>query len=85
VEKIREVAAEKKVGAAQLALAWVLARGEDVVAIPGTTTRKHLEENLAATAIALSKDELARIDAVAPKGAAAGDRYSPQGMASVHR
>ncbi len=85
VEKIRELAAEKKVGAAQLALAWVLARGEDVVAIPGTTTRKHLEENLAATSIALSKDELARIDAVAPKGAAAGDRYPPQAMASVHR
>jgi len=85
VERIRELAAEKKVGAAQLALAWVLARGEDVVAIPGTTTRRHLEENAAAAAVALSKDDLARIDAVAPKGAAAGDRYHPQGMATVNR
>ncbi|HEX9050607.1 MAG TPA: aldo/keto reductase [Anaeromyxobacter sp.] len=85
VEKIRELAAEKKVLPAQLALAWVLARGKDLVAIPGTTTRRHLEENLAATAIPLSKDDLARIDAVAPRGAAAGDRYPPQAMASVHR
>ncbi len=85
VEKIRELAAEKKVGPAQLALAWVLARGKDLVAIPGTTTREHLEENLAAAPIRLSKEDLARIDAVAPKGAAAGDRYPPQAMASVHR
>src|SRR5512141_1907538 len=85
VDEIREIAAERKVGPAQLALAWVLARGEDLVAIPGTTTRRHLEENLAAASIRLSKDDLARIDAVAPKGAAAGDRYPPQAMASVHR
>ncbi len=85
VERIRELAADRKVGAAQLALAWVLARGKDVVAIPGTTTRKHLEENVAAAALALSKDELARIDAVAPKGAAAGDRYHAQGMTTVNR
>jgi aryl-alcohol dehydrogenase-like predicted oxidoreductase len=85
VERIREIAAERRVGAAQLALAWVLARGEDVVAIPGTTTREHLEENLAAASIRLSPDDLARIDAVAPKGAAAGERYHPQGMAAVNR
>jgi aryl-alcohol dehydrogenase-like predicted oxidoreductase len=85
VERIREIAAEKRVLPAQLALAWVLARGNDVVAIPGTTTRRHLEENLAAASIALTRDDLARIDAVAPKGAAAGERYAPQAMASVHR
>jgi aryl-alcohol dehydrogenase-like predicted oxidoreductase len=85
VERIREIAAERKVGAAQLALAWVLARGPDVVAIPGTTTRRHLEENVAAAGIQLSREDLARIDAVAPKGAAAGDRYHPQGMAALNR
>jgi aryl-alcohol dehydrogenase-like predicted oxidoreductase len=85
VERIRELAAERQVGAAQLALAWVLARGRDVVPIPGTTTRSHLEENVAAAAIALTPDELARIDAVAPKGAAAGDRYHAQGMAALNR
>ncbi len=85
VEKIRELAAEKKVRPAELALAWVLARGRDVVAIPGTTTREHLEENVAAASIRLSKEDLARIDAVAPKGAAAGDRYPAQAMSSVNR
>jgi len=83
VEKIREIAAEKKVKAAQLALAWVLA--QDVVPIPGTTMRTHLAENVAAASIRLSKEDLARIDAVAPKGAAAGARYPPQAMAAVHR
>jgi aryl-alcohol dehydrogenase-like predicted oxidoreductase len=82
VEKIREIAAEKGVEPAQLALAWVLAQG--VVPIPGTTTRAHLEENVAAAAIALSAEDLARIDAVAPKGAAAGDRYHAAGMATVN-
>jgi len=67
----------------QLALAWVLAQGKDIAPIPGTTTRAHLEENVAATAIALTEEDLARIDAVAPKGAAAGDRYPPPGMATV--
>jgi aryl-alcohol dehydrogenase-like predicted oxidoreductase len=69
----------------QLALAWVLAQGKDVVPIPGTTTRAHLEENVAATRIALSGEDLARIDAVAPKGAAAGERYHAAGMATVNR
>jgi aryl-alcohol dehydrogenase-like predicted oxidoreductase len=86
VEKINEMAREKGVKASQLALAWVLAQGADVVRIPGTTTRAHLEENAAATTgIALSKEDLARIDGVAPKGVAAGDRYAPQGMATVNR
>jgi len=68
-----------------LALAWVLAQGKDVAPIPGTTTRAHLEENVAAAAIALSSEELARIDRVAPKGAAAGDRYHAAGMATLNR
>jgi aryl-alcohol dehydrogenase-like predicted oxidoreductase len=85
VERIRELAREKGVKPAQLALAWVLRQGSDVVPIPGTTTRAHLEENVAAAAVALSKDDLARIDAVAPRGAAAGDRYPAAGMAMVDR
>jgi aryl-alcohol dehydrogenase-like predicted oxidoreductase len=85
VQKIREIAAEKKVEPAQLALAWVLAQGGDVVPIPGTTTRKHLDENVAAASIALSKEDLARIDAVAPRGAAAGARYPAAAMAAVNR
>ena len=85
VDRIRELAAEKGVRPSQLALAWVLAQGPDVVPIPGTTTRAHLEENAAATSISLSKDDLARIDKVAPKGAASGDRYPAAAMAAVHR
>jgi aryl-alcohol dehydrogenase-like predicted oxidoreductase len=84
VERIEEMARAKGVKPSQLALAWVLAQGKDIVPIPGTTTRAHLEENVAAAAIALTAEELARIDAVAPRGAAAGDRYPPQGMAAVN-
>jgi aryl-alcohol dehydrogenase-like predicted oxidoreductase len=76
VEKVKEIASEKGVSAAQLALAWVLAQGEDIVPIPGTTKVKNLEENVAATEIELSGDDLARIDEVAPKGVAAGERYA---------
>jgi aryl-alcohol dehydrogenase-like predicted oxidoreductase len=83
VERIRELAREKGVEASQLALAWVLSRGGDLVAIPGTTRVRHLEENVAALAIRLSPEDLARIDAVAPKGAAAGTRYPDAGMANV--
>ncbi|HEX9241246.1 MAG TPA: aldo/keto reductase [Anaeromyxobacter sp.] len=85
VERIRELASEKGVKPSQLALAWVLAQGKDVAPIPGTTTRAHLEENVAAAAIALSTEDLARIDRVAPKGAAAGDRYHAAGMATLNR
>jgi aryl-alcohol dehydrogenase-like predicted oxidoreductase len=85
VDRIREIAAEKGVKPSQLALAWVLAQGEDIVPIPGTTTRAHLEENVAATRIVLTKEDLARIDAVAPRGAASGDRYPPASMATVNR
>ena len=83
VEKIEEIAREKGVTPAQLAIAWVLAQGDDIVPIPGSKSRKHLEENIAAAEIELTREELARIDAVAPKGVAAGDRYP--NMALVNR
>ncbi len=83
VAKIEEIAREKKCSAAQLALAWVMAQGEDIVPIPGTKRRKYLEQNLDAANIKLSKDDLARIDRAAPKGAAAGMRYPERAMAAV--
>jgi aryl-alcohol dehydrogenase-like predicted oxidoreductase len=76
VAQVERIAAERKVTPSQLALAWVLAQGEDVVAIPGTKRRSFLEENAGATGIALTKGELEQIDRVAPKGIAAGDRYA---------
>jgi aryl-alcohol dehydrogenase-like predicted oxidoreductase len=83
VEQVKLIAAEKKVTPAQLALAWVLAQGKDVVAIPGTKRRKYLEQNAAAADVVLTPQDLARIDQVAPKGIAAGARY-PE-MRSVNR
>jgi aryl-alcohol dehydrogenase-like predicted oxidoreductase len=76
VEKVREIADEKGVAASQLALAWVMAQGDDIVPIPGTTKVKNLEQNVAAADIELTDGDLARLDEVAPKGAAAGDRYA---------
>src|SRR5436190_1822121 len=73
VAKVEEIAAEKGITPGQLALAWVLAQGDDVVPIPGTKRRAYLEENLAAAGVELSAEDLARIDAEVPK--AAGDRY----------
>jgi aryl-alcohol dehydrogenase-like predicted oxidoreductase len=84
VERIEAMAKEKGVLPSQLALAWVLAQGKDIAPIPGTTSRKHLEENAAAATISLGKDDLARIEAVSPRGAAAGERYLPAGMATVN-
>jgi aryl-alcohol dehydrogenase-like predicted oxidoreductase len=80
--KVAEIAGEKGITPAQLALAWVLAQGEDVVPIPGTKRRKYLEDNAGAVDVELSDDELKRIDAELP--AAAGDRYDEAGMASVN-
>jgi aryl-alcohol dehydrogenase-like predicted oxidoreductase len=77
------IAAERGVTAGQLALAWVLARGEDVVPIPGTTRVAHLEENIAATELELTPDDLARLETAFPKGAAAGARYAD--MSTVNR
>ena len=83
VDRVREIAAERGVTPGQLALAWVLHRGEDIVPIPGTKRRSYLEENAAADEIRLSAQELARIDEAAPHGAAAGERYAD--MSPVHR
>ena len=82
VARVKEIAAEKGVTPSQLALAWVLAQGDDVVPIPGTKRISYLEENVAALDIRLSADELARIDAAAPFGATSGDRYAD--MSSVN-
>jgi aryl-alcohol dehydrogenase-like predicted oxidoreductase len=75
VERVREVAEEKGVTPAQLALAWVLRQGEDIVPIPGTKRTRYLEENAAAVEVELGEDDLARIEEAFPKGATAGDRY----------
>jgi len=85
VKRIEELAAEKGCTPAQLALAWVLAQGEDIVPIPGTKRRKYLEENTSALDVEITHEDLARIDEVAPKGVAAGMRYPEAGMASVNR
>jgi aryl-alcohol dehydrogenase-like predicted oxidoreductase len=82
VGKVREIAAEKGTTPAQLALAWVLAQGEDIVPIPGTRRRKYLEENAAAIDVELSDGELARIEEELPEPA--GERYAPEGMATVN-
>jgi aryl-alcohol dehydrogenase-like predicted oxidoreductase len=75
VERVNQIAAEKGVTPSQLALAWVFARGLDMVPIPGTKRRKYLDENAAAVKVQLSQSDLHRIEEVAPKGFAAGDRY----------
>jgi aryl-alcohol dehydrogenase-like predicted oxidoreductase len=84
VERVKEIAREKNVTPSQLALAWLLAQGEDVVPIPGTKQRKYLEENARAVEIRLGPSDLRRIDEAAPKGAAAGERYPAQMMSRVN-
>jgi aryl-alcohol dehydrogenase-like predicted oxidoreductase len=83
VKKIEEIAVEKKVTPSQLALAWLLAQGDDIVPIPGTKHVRYLEENVRATEIVLSDGDLRRIEEVAPIGVAAGDRYPD--MSTVNR
>lgn len=85
VDKVHAIAADKGCSPAQLALAWVLAQGEDVLAIPGTKKRSRLDENLGALDVALTKQELAVIDAVFPPDAVAGERYAAASMAHVNR
>lgn len=80
VRHIQALAAEKGCTPSQLALAWVLARGNDIVPIPGTKRRQYLEENIGAINVTLTPQDLARIDEIAPKGAAAGDRYSAEAL-----
>jgi aryl-alcohol dehydrogenase-like predicted oxidoreductase len=85
VRRVEEVAKEKNCKPAQLALAWVLAQGNDVVPIPGTKRRNYLEENIAALKLKLTPDDLQRLDALMPKGVAAGNRYPAEMMTSVNR
>jgi aryl-alcohol dehydrogenase-like predicted oxidoreductase len=85
VKKIEEIAQELGCKPSQLALAWVMAQGQDIVPIPGTKRRKYLEENIGAAQIKLTPEILKRIDQVAPKGVAAGERYPTEMMSSVNR
>ena len=84
VARVEEIAREKKCTPAQLALAWLLAQGEDIVPIPGTKHRKYLEENAGALDIKLSREDLERIDEIAPTGVTAGTRYPEAGMRSIN-
>ena len=84
VERVRNLADEKGATPAQLAIAWLLAQGDDIVPIPGTKRRRYLEENAGALELKLSPEDLAAIDEVAPPGAVAGDRYTPAFMARVN-
>ena len=85
VRRIEDMAKEKGCTPSQLALAWVMAQGDDIVPIPGTKRRKYLEENIAAADVKLTREDLARIDDVAPKGVAAGLRYPETMMNAVNR
>jgi aryl-alcohol dehydrogenase-like predicted oxidoreductase len=85
VREVETMAIDKGCSTAQLALAWVLAKGEDVVPIPGTKHRRYLDENIGALDVNLSSEELQRLDEILPPGAAAGERYHVQGMATVNR
>lgn len=85
VAAVEELAAQKKCTPAQLALAWVLARGNDIVPIPGTKRKRYLAENIGALAIWLSNEELQQIDDVFPVGAAAGARYAPVALQAINR
>jgi len=85
VDRLVEMAAGKKCRPAQLALAWLLARGQDIFPIPGTKHVNRLEENVGALEVSLTPEEVARIDAAFPVGAAAGTRYPEQAMKAVHR
>ena len=85
VDRVREMADEKDLTPGQIALAWLLHQGEDVVPIPGTKRREYLEENAAAVNVTLTDEDLSRIEEVMPKGVAAGERYGEAGMSTVNR
>jgi len=85
VEQIKKLAAEKGCTASQLALAWVLAQGQDIITIPGTKQIKYLEENIAAEKVQLSNEDLAEIDAVMPVGSASGTRYPERFLGSLNK
>ena len=84
VRQVQSLANEKGCSASQLALAWVLAQGDDIIPIPGTKRRSYLEQNAAAAEIQLSAKELKRIDEVAPHGVASGSRYTQEMMTLVN-
>jgi aryl-alcohol dehydrogenase-like predicted oxidoreductase len=84
VQRVEQIAKEKKCTPSQLALAWLLAQGEDIIPIPGTKRRKYLEDNAGALRVKLTPEDLRRIDEVAPHGVAAGDRYNETMMALVN-
>jgi aryl-alcohol dehydrogenase-like predicted oxidoreductase len=85
VERVSQLAQQKGCTPGQLALAWVMAQGDDIVPIPGTRHPKRLEENVGAAAVQLTPDDLKAIDAIVPRGAAAGLRYPEAGMRSVNQ
>ena len=85
MERIEAIAGRKGITPGQLALAWVLLQGDDIVPIPGTKRRNYLEENIAAGAVAISAAEMAEIAEVLPKGAACGGRYPETMMGLVNR
>ena len=85
MERVKKIAAQKGCSPSQLALAWVMAQGADIVPIPGTKRRKYLDENVAAVDIVLTKDEIGHINDVIPVGAASGTRYPESAMPSVNR
>jgi aryl-alcohol dehydrogenase-like predicted oxidoreductase len=84
-DRLRDLARERGCTPAQLALAWLLAQGDDIVPIPGTKRRTYLEENVAAADLTLSAADRARIEEAIPKGSAAGGRYGPEAMSQVNR
>lgn len=85
LERIEKIAHEKLCTPAQLALAWLLAKGQDIVPIAGTKRRTYLDENVGAVSVSLTAEDIARIDEELPPGAAAGGRYSPEGLRRVNR
>jgi aryl-alcohol dehydrogenase-like predicted oxidoreductase len=85
VKRVEAIAARRACTPAQLALAWLLAQGDDMVPIPGSTHRSRLEENVKAIDVQLTPDDLAELQRAAPKGVAAGDRYPAQAMAALNR
>jgi aryl-alcohol dehydrogenase-like predicted oxidoreductase len=82
---VQEMAKRKRATPAQVALAWLLGRGDDVVPIPGTKRRKYLEENVAAADLVLTAEEMAELDAAVPPGSTAGPRYGERSMAEIDR
>ncbi len=85
VDRVRRIAAGRGVTPGQLALAWVLAKGKDLVPIPGTKRRKYLEENAAAAVIKLTPEEVAELEAAVPQDEIAGDRYAAANLKMIDR